>query len=93
MTNEYLVRIDVEMPAAMPDAEWDAVMAREAERARGYRRAGVIVRIWRIPGTRSNIGIWSAASASELHDKLSALPAYPYMKISVQPLAQHYVEL
>lgn len=90
--NEYLVRITVNRPVAMADSQWDSVLQREAEHAGRYRAAGTILRIWRLPGTTANVGVWSAQSATDLHDKLAALPAFPYMTVDVQPLAQHYLE-
>lgn len=91
--NEYLVRITVNRPVAMVDSQWESVLRREAEHAGRYRAAGTILRIWRLPGTTANVGIWSAQTATELHDKLAALPAFPYMKVDVQALAQHYLEV
>lgn len=91
--SEYLVRITVNRPVAMSDSQWESVLRREAEHAGRYRATGAIVRIWRVPGTTANVGIWSAQTATELHDKLAALPAFPYMKVDVQPLAQHYLEV
>jgi muconolactone D-isomerase len=91
--NEYLVQIEVNRPAALDDSEWNVIMKREAEHARRYRETGTIVRIWRLPGTTANVGIWSAGTATQLHESLSALPAFPYMKVVVQPLSQHYLEV
>lgn len=90
--NEYLVGIRVKRPAAMDDSEWNELLSREAAQARRYRETGIIVRIWRLPGTTANLGIWSADTATELHEHLAALPAFPYMSIDVQALARHYLE-
>jgi muconolactone D-isomerase len=66
----------------------------DAERRVGsdYRQRGVITRIWRVPGTTSNVGVWTAADASELDRSLAGLPAFRYMTIQVQALATHYLE-
>lgn len=61
----------------------------EAERARELAQSGILRRLWRIPGRRANWGIWSAATTDELHDALSSLPLYPYLSITVHPLASH----
>lgn len=45
-----------------------------------------------MPGTTSNIGLWSAADATELDRLLAGLPAFRFMTIRVEPLAQHYLE-
>jgi muconolactone D-isomerase len=65
-----------------------------AERARGkeLKDAGTIARIWRIPGTKNNVGVWNAADASELHAAISSLPLFAYMNVEVTPLATHPLE-
>lgn len=61
----------------------------EAERARILAADGILQRLWRVPGRRANWGLWSAASPDELHAALSSLPLYPYLDITVHPLAKH----
>ncbi|MGC0239504.1 muconolactone Delta-isomerase [Arthrobacter sp. SD76] len=90
--SEFLVFIEVRRPANTPDAEWASLLEREAARGREYRISGIISRIWRVPGTRQNIGIWEAADATELHARISALPMFDHMSIEVRPLALHYLE-
>lgn len=89
---EFLVRITVTRPASMDDARWGAVMAEEARVALSYRSKGIIHRIWRVPGRSDNVGVWRAHDATELHARLSSLPAFPYMQVTVEPLALHYLE-
>ncbi|MTD53698.1 muconolactone Delta-isomerase [Amycolatopsis pithecellobii] len=89
---EYLVRIALKRPDTIDDRTWAAVL--DAERAVGldYRRRGAIQRIWRVPGTTSNVGIWSAPDVSELDQLLAGLPAFRYLTIKVEALARHYLE-
>lgn len=89
---EYLVRITLSRPVAIDDDTWTAVL--EAERVVGldYRRRGVMVRIWRVPGTSANVGVWSASDATELDHLLRGLPAFRFMAIHVEALAVHYLE-
>lgn len=61
----------------------------EAERARELAAEGILQRLWRVPGRRANWGIWTATSADELHTALSSLPLFPYLNITVHPLAKH----
>ena len=89
---EFLVHISVQRPEGVDDEHWRATMADEARVGADYRRKGVIVRIWRFPGTASNIGVWTASDATELHTLLSGLPAFHYMTIHVDALARHYLE-
>ncbi|WP_280460512.1 muconolactone Delta-isomerase [Nocardia carnea] len=89
---EFLVHISVRRPASVDDDSWRAILADEARVGTNYRRSGVIARIWRLPGTTSNVGLWIVSDATELHTLLSELPAFPYMTIRVDALAQHYLE-
>jgi muconolactone D-isomerase len=89
---EYLVRIKVSRPVQLRDDEWSDLLDRERDHATDYVRGGRIVRIWRVPGTSTNVGIWRAADATELHDLLVALPLHPFMDVDVECLAQHYLE-
>jgi len=45
--------------------------------------------LWRIAGLYSNISVFDVENHDELHAILSQLPLFPFMKISVTPLAQH----
>jgi muconolactone D-isomerase len=86
---EFLVQIEVRLPADI-DGEVRAGLAR-AEAARGTQLAdaGVIRAIWRIPGRLANCGIWSAEDATALHEALTSLPMWPYIDATVTALATH----
>ncbi|MGD2103095.1 MAG: muconolactone Delta-isomerase family protein [Acidimicrobiia bacterium] len=89
---EFLVEIEI---VAKTDEDREAVDSlTPAERAYGRSlvESGHISRIWRIPGRRANVGVWSAADASELHELLSELPHFPWLEIRVTPLAAHPLE-
>lgn len=86
---EFLVEIEIELPPSTPDEERARLYAAEAVRGRELRAAGTIVAIWRVPGRRANVGVWSAADATELHELLSSLPLHPWMNVHVRVLAQH----
>ena len=86
---EFLVRI----AAALPDDGRDAIVAAERRRSAELHDAGVLRRIWRLPGTTSNVGIWEARDATALHEALTSLPAYPWLTVEeVTPLAVHPFE-
>jgi muconolactone D-isomerase len=89
---EFLVRIALSRPSAMDDDTWTSLLAAEREVGLGYRRRGAVQRIWRLPGTTSNVGVWSASDASELDRLLGGLPAFRHMSIQVEALALHYLE-
>ncbi len=89
---EFLVQIQVDFPPDMPQQALEDVMEREVERGRELKDAGTIVRIWRIPGRRANVGIWSAETADELHAAIMSLPAFPWIDARVTALATHHLE-
>jgi len=61
----------------------------EAARSRELAKEGILLRLWRVPGQRENWGIWKADDADRLHEALSSLPLFPYLTITVHPLAAH----
>jgi muconolactone D-isomerase len=86
---DFLVEITVELPAQMPEPERQRLRDAELERGRELRAAGAIRLIWRLPGRQANVGIWSAADASELHRLIESLPLFPWLRVEVTALAEH----
>jgi muconolactone D-isomerase len=86
---EFLVEIEIALPPSTPEEERAALYAAEAVRGLELRDAGSIVRIWRVPGRRANVGVWRAADATELHELLASLPLFPWMDVRVSALAEH----
>jgi muconolactone D-isomerase len=87
----YLVQIDVRLHAVPPE-ERDALQAAERRRGEELIAAGLLERIWRIPGRSANVGIWRARDGDELHAALTSLPLHPWMDVVVTPLATHPLE-
>jgi muconolactone D-isomerase len=86
---EFLVRIEIDLPIDLAEEQARELTRREGERARELAADGCLIRLWRVPGRRANIGLWSAADATDLHQALTSLPLFPYMRIQVEPLARH----
>jgi muconolactone D-isomerase len=89
---EFLVQIQVHFPPDMAAGQLADIMERETVRGRELQAAGTIVRIWRVAGKRANAGIWKAETGDELHAALTSLPAFPWLELSVTPLATHHLE-
>lgn len=89
---EFLVENSVTLPDDMAEERQKELLNAEYDRARELKRAGTIQRIWRIPGGLRNIGIWSAADATELDALLLSLPLSPWLESEVTPLSKHPVE-
>jgi muconolactone D-isomerase len=85
----FHVRMDVNIPAHMPAHVADEIKAREKAYSQGLQRSGKWRHIWRLAGEYANFSIFDVESNAELHDILTALPLFPYMKISVTPLCRH----
>lgn len=85
----FLVRMDVNIPADMPAEEASAIKAVEKAYSQDLQQQGKWRHIWRVVGEYSNYSVFDAESNDELHTMLSGLPLFPYMDISVTPLAKH----
>jgi muconolactone D-isomerase len=85
----FLLKIDVSIPAEMPLADKDALRERENARALELINEGTLQGIWRIVGRIANHSLWSAPTMEVLHEKISSMPMFPYMKIDVTPLINH----
>ena len=53
------------------------------------QREGKWRHLWRVAGRYANISVFDVASNDELHAILSGLPLFPFMEITVTPLARH----
>jgi muconolactone D-isomerase len=85
----FFVKMTVSLP---PDLDRDiAERLRSDERAvaEELQRTGKWRHLWRIVGQYANISIFDVGSPSELHDLLTQLPLFPYLKIEVQALCRH----
>lgn len=85
----FLVRMDVNLPVDMPSEEAAAIKAVEKAYSQDLQKRGKWRHIWRVVGEYSNYSVFDAESNDELHTMLSGLPLFPYMDISVTPLAKH----
>jgi muconolactone D-isomerase len=86
---EFLLHIKVTWP---PDGEPEELARRtkgESVRARELAEAGIIKRVWRIPGEWANWGLWEADDATAIHEAVTSLPMWPYLDVEVYPLAEH----
>ena len=85
----FHVHMSVDIPPDLdPEVRAD-VVAREKAYSQELQRAGRWPHLWRIVGEYANISIFDVDSNDELHELLSGLPLFPYMTITVTPLAAH----
>ena len=85
----FLVRMDVKIPHDVAAAVMDDIKAREKAYSQALQKDGRWVHIWRVLGEYANYSVFDVASNDDLHQILSQLPLFPYMRIHVTPLARH----
>jgi muconolactone D-isomerase len=85
----YHVRMDVRVPHDIDPARLDALKAAEKARAEALQREGRWRALWRIAGEYANISIFDVPDHDTLHAILASLPLFPFMAITVTPLARH----
>ncbi len=85
----YMVEMVVNLPTDMDKAEADRIKAEEKAYSQALQQDGRWKHIWRVVGEYANVSIFDVAGNDELHDLLSKLPLFPYMAITVTPLARH----
>lgn len=85
----FLVKMDVNIPASLDPAEVDRIKAEERAYSQGLQRDGKWRHLWRVVGQYSNYSVFDVESNDALHQLISGLPLFPFMKIEVTPLAQH----
>ena len=85
----YLVHMNVTIPGDLPAQVVNEIKAREKAYSQDLQRDGRWCHLWRVVGEYANYSVFDVASNDELHQLLSQLPLFPYMKITVTPLAGH----
>jgi muconolactone D-isomerase len=89
---EFLVTLRQDWAALRERPDLDELIHREREVGQELLAEGTVVRIWRLPGERANVAIWSAPDATALHAQLARLPCWPWLHAQVVPLATHDLE-
>lgn len=86
---EFLVRTENKLPPDTPDDIREDLRKAERERALELRAAGILKRLWRVPGRNATVGLYEAGDPAELHDALVSLPMWRWMDVTVEALATH----
>lgn len=85
----FLVHMVVNIPKDLPQEQVKVILSEEKAYSQALQRSGKWPHLWRVVGEYANYSIFDAESNDELHTMLSQLPLFPYMSISVTPLATH----
>lgn len=86
---EFMVHITNKFPADGDKDLLTQLVKEESAQAAELAANGVIKKIWRRTGQKSNVGIWVAPNATELHSAISSLPFFPWLEVEIWPLADH----
>lgn len=85
----FHVQMDVQIPPSLDPNVAAQLIAKEKAYSQELQHNGKWRHIWRIVGEYANYSIFDVEDNAELHQLLSNLPLYPFMKISVTPLCRH----
>lgn len=85
----YLVHMIVDIPSTLAPEEAARIKAEEKAYSQKLQSSGKWPHLWRVVGEYANYSVFNMESNDELHDTLSRLPLFPFMKITVTPLATH----
>lgn len=85
----YCVRMTVNVPQGMDPERFERLKAEEKAVAQDLQRSGKWRHLWRVAGQYANISVFDVDSHDELHGLLSSLPLFPFMDVTVTPLARH----
>jgi muconolactone D-isomerase len=86
---EFLVRTENLLPPDTPDETRAELRKAERARAQELRDAGVLKRLWRVPGRNATVGLYEADDPAALHDAITSLPMWKWMDVTVEALATH----
>jgi muconolactone D-isomerase len=89
----FHVHIDVQVPHGTDPGKLQILSTLEHERASQLQLQGKWLHLWRVAGMYANISIFEVDDPAELHEILTSLPLYPFMKITVTALCKHPVSL
>jgi muconolactone D-isomerase len=81
--------MDVRVPHSADPDRFETLKAKEKARAQELQRSGKWQHLWRVAGQYANISVFDVDDHDELHAILSSLPLFPFMEITVTPLARH----
>ncbi|WP_448955899.1 muconolactone Delta-isomerase [Labrys neptuniae] len=85
----FHVRMDVNIPHDLPPTEATEIIAREKAYSQALQRSGKWRHIWRIAGAYTNYSVFDVKDNAELHEILSGLPLFKFMRIEVTPMLRH----
>jgi muconolactone D-isomerase len=85
----FQVEMDVQIPPGLASDTVEQLKKAERERAQQLQQTGKWRHLWRVAGRYANVSIFDVDGNEELHEILSTLPLFPFMRIEVTSLCRH----
>lgn len=85
----FAVHMTVNLPPDLDPARRASTLAAEKEYSQELQRSGEWLHLWRNAGQYSNLSIFDVIDNDRLNELLWGLPLFPYMDVTVTPLARH----
>ncbi|MFI6698661.1 muconolactone Delta-isomerase [Streptomyces sp. NPDC050509] len=85
----FAVQMTVNLPPDMDENVRATTLAAEKAYAQRLQRTGEWLHLWRRAGRYANLSVFDVTDTDRLNDILWGLPLFPYMDITVDPLARH----
>ncbi|MFD5385674.1 muconolactone Delta-isomerase [Streptomyces sp. NPDC127074] len=85
----FAVHMTVNLPPDLDSETRATTLAAEKEYTQRLQRGGEWLHLWRCAGQYANLSVFDVADNDRLNEILWGLPLFPYMDITVTPLAQH----
>ncbi|MGO4753521.1 muconolactone Delta-isomerase [Streptomyces sp. 2MCAF27] len=85
----FAVHMTVNLPPDLDPETRATTLAAEKEYAQRLQRGGEWLHLWRCTGQYANLSVFDVVDNDRLNEILWGLPLFPYMDITVTPLARH----
>jgi muconolactone D-isomerase len=85
----FMAEMTVNIPHSLDPQFVEQLKRDEKALSQKLQQEGKWRHLWRVAGKYANVSIFDVSDNDQLHTLLSSLPLFPYMEISVTPLAQH----
>lgn len=89
---EFLVTLHQDWATLRERPDLEKLVAAERQVGALLIQEGALIRIWRLPGQRANVGIWQAPDPTALTALLERLPMRAWLDAEVVALASHDLE-
>jgi muconolactone D-isomerase len=85
----FHVEMTVKLPPDMDPERAARLKADEKAMSQKLQHEGVWRHLWRLAGYYANVSVFDVEGPAQLHDLLSQLPLFPYMKMEIRALCRH----